>query len=61
MTRRDLVTLRVTSPCEHGRTHEITELHEGAEFSTFACTTAKGTPRLHKVTAEKYPHTVTRR
>ena len=31
MSRPDTVTLRVTSPCEHGKHHEITELIEGAD------------------------------
>lgn len=61
MTRNDLVTLQVTSPCEHGKRHEFAELPLGVEFATFACTTAKGVPRLHLVTAAKYPEAVTRR
>ncbi|MEO6089258.1 MAG: hypothetical protein ABIQ18_39715 [Umezawaea sp.] len=60
MTGRELVTLHVVSPCEHDIEHEIKELIRGATFTTFACTTAKGIPRLHVVTAETYPRTVRR-
>lgn len=61
MSRPDTVTLRVTSPCEHGKHHEITELIEGATFTTRVCRDSKGFPRAHKVTAAKYPDTVQRR
>jgi hypothetical protein len=61
VSRQDLATLHVVSPCEHGNEHEIKELIAGAEFATFGCTTKAGAPRRHVVTLEKYPTTVTRR
>ena len=55
---RDVVELRVTSPCVHGVRHEILALPEGAAFSTRACVDSRGNPRGHVVTAEDYPTVV---
>lgn len=60
MSRKDVVTLHVVSPCEHGVKHHIEQLHEGAVFSVPECHTKSGGPRHHVVTAAKYPETVRR-
>lgn len=55
------VTLRVTSPCEHGTDHEFLELPLGMTFTTPKCVDSRGRHRRHEVTAELYPTTVRRR
>ncbi|MCM3846832.1 hypothetical protein ND486_11590 [Pseudonocardia sp. DR1-2] len=57
----DTVTLRVTSPCEHGVDHEILELIDGAAFSFPECKDSKGKPRIHIASKEAYPETKRRR
>lgn len=56
-----LVTLRVVSPCEHGKEHPMQELPEGVSFSCLECRDSRGRPRSHEVTREKYPKEVRRR
>ena len=58
---RSTVTLRVTSPCEHGVHHEFLELPAGVSFATRKCVDSKGRPRNHEVTDAKYPKKVRRR
>jgi len=55
---RDVVELRVTSPCVHGVRHEFLALPRGVVFSTRACVDSRGNPRGHLVTAEDYPTVV---
>ncbi|RZS39179.1 hypothetical protein EV193_104395 [Herbihabitans rhizosphaerae] len=58
----DVVSMRQTSPCEHGVAHGIRALPVGADFWVPECVTANGkTKRAHTVTAERYPVEVTAR
>lgn len=53
--------LRATSPCEHGKHHDILSLQEGLEFFVPECVDGRRKMLHHRVTAEKYPETVDRR
>jgi hypothetical protein len=58
--RPPVATLRVVSPCEHGVTHHIKELLDGAVFSVPECKDSRGKQRLHTADEATYPNTVRR-